>query len=176
MRRFLFPLLGSFTIFLAAYMPQQALAQKGTPTDTPIIDIQPGQKVGNAPTDLDPLVNLLAASLTSWQDANAQSLGRYVQMLTAFSAPPIDGIALVPDLVNAKPTNEQLKAADVWAAVKWPTALPASVSVDVYDGPSGKGYVVQVLTKFNGVLWAKAVNSGPERWRDSNWAAQTVGP
>ena len=182
MRRAAFVILPTLIIILFGLLGitsgTPASAQKTAPTATepPIVDIKPGDKLGSVPTDLDPLLVTLSESIVAWQAANTQTLGRYVQVLTAYSNPPVDGIAALPDLTQAKPTNEISKAADVWSMVKWPSALPAALWVDVYDGPCGKGFVVQVLTKFSGALWAKTFNTGCERYRDSGWQQQAASP
>jgi len=41
--------------------------------------------------------------------------------------------------------------------------------VDVYDGPKGKGYVIRYETTRAGKLVRKAVNFGPETWREQDW-------
>lgn len=41
--------------------------------------------------------------------------------------------------------------------------------IDVYEGPSGKGYVVNFETLRAGKKIRKSVNYGPEEYRESDW-------
>jgi hypothetical protein len=49
------------------------------------------------------------------------------------------------------------------------TPLGYSCWVDVYDGPSGKGLVVNYEVDRKGVKFHKAVNVGPEQYREQDW-------
>ncbi len=42
--------------------------------------------------------------------------------------------------------------------------------VDVYEGPRGIGFVVNYEVTRAGKLWRKAINYGPEDYRDVDWA------
>ena len=41
--------------------------------------------------------------------------------------------------------------------------------VDVYEGPKGIGYVVNYEVQRGGKPWQKAINYGPEDWREQDW-------
>lgn len=43
--------------------------------------------------------------------------------------------------------------------------------VDVYGGPLGVGYVINYEVQRGGRPWRKAINFGPERWREQDWTA-----
>lgn len=62
---------------------------------------------------------------------------------------------------------------DSWysARLDLPTELMADLRVDVYQGPDGPGFVVMAETIHNGIVWRRAVNVGPESWRESDWIA-----
>ena len=47
--------------------------------------------------------------------------------------------------------------------------IPAVFIMDVYDGPSGKGFVLTVGAKWNGNKYARSQNYGPETWRTVGW-------
>lgn len=49
------------------------------------------------------------------------------------------------------------------------TTLPAAFVIDVYDGPQGHGYVASVYARYNGDLYSRSQNSGPETWRTVGW-------
>lgn len=48
-------------------------------------------------------------------------------------------------------------------------ALPCGFRVDNYSGPDGRGWVLWVGFKYEGAIWARAVNVGPETWRNLAW-------
>ena len=48
-------------------------------------------------------------------------------------------------------------------------ALPAVFKIDVYDGPSGKGFVGTVYMRYNGTLYSRSQNHGPETFRTDSW-------
>lgn len=93
--------------------------------------------------------------------------GNYAQFLWSHTAAPADGVEAAPD-GTAKPTNE----AAGWQAVLadlLPT-MAFRLRIDVYDGPSGKGYVATAQVKFGNQVWERAQNSGPETWRTRGWS------
>lgn len=63
-----------------------------------------------------------------------------------------------------------------WAAVG---VDPADVSagrmsgartwVHVYDGPSGRGWELEILLTRGGETWRRVVHRGPETWRERGW-------
>lgn len=72
-----------------------------------------------------------------------------------------------------KPTD----VAKAWADLKeqgkqGPPPVPAGYAcwVDVYDGPLGAGLVVNYETTRKGVAFRKAINLGPEEYREQDWA------
>jgi hypothetical protein len=74
----------------------------------------------------------------------------------------------IPDKANAKPSGQAESWVDVVPAIA-AEVLPCALTIDVYDGPQGKGYVVTLLVKFEGVAYVKRVNTGPEAERDLEW-------
>lgn len=65
---------------------------------------------------------------------------------------------------------------DIFGAVNINVSLPFAIAVHVYDGPSGKGFVGAIWVKFNGTLYTKAKNYGPETWRTHDWEEVTEVP
>lgn len=130
--------------------------------------------VAVAPTDIDPYIEKFAADLDSFQEAFKAQYGIYAQMLSPFAAVPADGKADLPTDILKYPTSG-VTADAVWK-VTGLEAFPASIRIDVYDGPRGKGYVLVFDTKFNGQLFTKSINVGPEAYRTTDWQIVMVQP
>lgn len=74
----------------------------------------------------------------------------------------------IADRLNINPTDQFENWKNVFP--EWDgVALPAALQVDVYDGPSGKGWTITVWVKFNGTIYTRTVNVGPENWRAKPW-------
>ena len=84
-----------------------------------------------------------------------------------------DAGAPVQLLRAGRPTDSPKTWADVKERGKATAlAVPAGYAcwVDVYDGPKGKGFVVNYETKRKGIVFRKAINLGPEEGREQDWA------
>lgn len=151
--------------------PGVALAQKDEPVELPDY----GQKVGAQPEALDPYLDKILSNIALFQEAFEKQYGTYAQTVEPHSKEtiPADGFALYPEpgLETKYPTGG-ITVTDFYTAAGL-TAFPASVRIDVYDGPNGKGYVLIALTKFDGRLWIRAINTGPETTRTTNWQQVT---
>jgi hypothetical protein len=98
--------------------------------------------------------------------------GQYWQGLRTHSAVPAftnsqDGDAAA-DQLNAQPTD----AFSNWSNVfpEWDgLPIPCALQIDVYDGLEGKGWVATVWVRYNGVLYTRSQNVGPESWRSQAW-------
>lgn len=98
--------------------------------------------------------------------------GQYWQGLKTHTIDPAhtngsDGDS-VPDRLNAQPTD----AFSNWSNVfpEWDgVPIPCALKVDVYDGPQGKGWVATIFIRFNGVLYSRSQNVGPESYRTEPW-------
>lgn len=103
--------------------------------------------------------------------------GRYWQGLITHSTIPthtttVDGSSLA-DRLNSGPTDQNSTWANVFP--EWLTDLfPAAVWVDSYKGPLGYGWTLNVLARYNGNLWRRIVNVGPETWRSMPWEQVTL--
>jgi hypothetical protein len=77
------------------------------------------------------------------------------------------------DALDSAPTDQ----IENWLAV-FPefgvTPIPAVLIVDVYDGPLGHGYVAQLWVKFNGNIYTRSAQVGPEDWRAAGWQQVTA--
>ena len=109
------------------------------------------------------------AKLLDYQLSLQGQKGGYVQQLASHTTPPADGQLVAPDRLNAGPTDQAEKLADFWQDAKLAPALPYSFRVDVYDGPQGPGYVVTASAILSGQLWERAINTGPETYREQPW-------
>jgi hypothetical protein len=117
----------------------------------------------------------LAPKVASVQATYAAShSGRFWQGIITPTTPPDDGALVNPDL-GKKPTDQPEDWDDVFTG---PNALPTtnwpnSLRIDVYNGPSGQGYVVVGVYTKGGETWGRSINIGPETYRDLPWIAVT---
>ena len=111
-------------------------------TDEPVADIRPDAEDAAAYTAL--------AAVEAVQKDEART---YPLQLLRYSS-------------GLKPSNEK----DGWEKVAAPPAGYDSW-VDVYDGPQGVGYVTWYEIKKGKDLYRKAINVGPETWREQDWTA-----
>lgn len=74
----------------------------------------------------------------------------------------------IPDKAGSKPIGQAESWIDVVPVVV-DEAMPCSLTVDVYDGPQGKGWVASLLVKFEGVAFVRRINMGPEAERELSW-------
>lgn len=113
----------------------------------------------------------LAASLSaavSLQNAYFAENGRYWQGVPTIDDPPADGETLTPD-TSRRPSDQLEDWVASGAAQLLPDQVQTRLSVDVYDGPAGAGWVVRMEFRSEGVLYRKAVNVGPESSRSHGW-------
>jgi hypothetical protein len=52
-----------------------------------------------------------------------------------------------------------------------PALTEAALTVEIYNGPSGHGYVIHADVISSGVRYRKSTNVGPEIWRTHDWTA-----
>lgn len=114
---------------------------------------------------VDPAFDTAAAEIKKQQDVVSQSRsGKYKQYLSTATVIPADGVTVLPDNADAKPTNEANAYPDTVKLVPQPVAI----TVNVYDGPQGKGYEVVGQVKSGKDLFYKVLNVGPETYRDDD--------
>jgi len=95
------------------------------------------------------------------------AFGIYFQALETHSTPPVDGTVTPADQLDLKPTDQPFGWADVGG---FPLTEPvASVRIDTYHGPKGRGFVVVMTFVFDSVTYTKSVNFGPESERSHDW-------
>jgi hypothetical protein len=106
------------------------------------------------------------------QDNYLANRGHYWQGLLTHTIVPthtnsVDGDA-VPDRLVVHPTDvfEDWKTAfPEWDGVN----IPAALKIDVYDGPQGKGWCATIYIRYNGTLYSRSRNVGPESERTEAW-------
>src|SRR5204863_1705256 len=115
---------------------------------------------------LDALLKDTSDQVATIQDAYFSIHGRYWQGARTHSAIPADGAAATPDL-NRKPSDQT----ETWATfgLTLPAQTEAAFSVDVYQARAGHGYGVNADVIVAGVRYRRAVNHGPESWREHHW-------
>lgn len=122
------------------------------------------------------VAQIKAAAEQFKQDHGAKFLNRQEAYLTARNINwqgiishvtiPDDGVATAPDLTR-RPTDQNERWQDVFTGANLlPATWPIAVQVDVYDGPSGKGWTITVLATKNGITYSRTWNFGPETWRE----------
>lgn len=120
-------------------------------------------------------------TITARQDTYFANNGRYWQGLLScagtntipnFTAAS-DGDAQA-DNINSKPHYQAESIADVFPSLAG-INLPAAFLCDQYVGSLGAGYVVSVFVRFNGTIYTRSQNRGPESWRTASWSVWTPG-
>jgi hypothetical protein len=113
----------------------------------------------------------LNGAWTRIQARQAQYLadrGHYRQFKRSHTIPPQSAATVLPDNLSDQPTNEQdgVTLTHANGGSSW----PCSVTVDVYDGPLGAGYVATARGRdAGGLVYAISRQVGPETWREHNW-------
>lgn len=74
----------------------------------------------------------------------------------------------VTPVLNTHPTDQAFTWID--AGINLEATIPMALQMDVYDGPLGKGYVGTVWGKWNGNLYSRSQQVGPETFRTLPWA------
>lgn len=93
--------------------------------------------------------------------------GRYFQALPTHTALPVGGEITPADNLGAQPTDQPFGWNDVGG---YPLTEPiASTCINTYCAPAGMGFVVELSFIYDGVVWLKAVNFGPEQERGHDW-------
>lgn len=113
-------------------------------------------------------IGQITAAQTAYKNAN----GKYAQILDTHTAPPEDGVEVAPDRLDTKPHYQQQTARQLAGPLLRASQL-SSLKIDQYRTPDNEfGFVVTLTTKINGEIWTRAVNVGPETWRNKNWSAE----
>lgn len=116
----------------------------------------------------DAQIDLMLPRLAQFQDQYHAVNGRYYQALESHTAAP--EVPTVPDGIHNSPTDQPEDLALFWETfAELPEVLAWSFRIDTYSGPDGDGYVLTVTTIVDGIEWQRAINHGPDTWRDADW-------
>lgn len=96
--------------------------------------------------------------------------GSYFQGLRTHSKIPENGVAAMPDNWFVTPEDLFYRWQDI--KIMAVGELPWALQIDVYDGPTGKGFIAKFLIGLNGIIYARDLNEGPEVWREQPWHAE----
>lgn len=121
-------------------------------------------------------------AVISKQNIYYASHGRYWQGLLTCTGSPTSAPAwstaanasVVQDNLGSKPYYESESIADIFPGFVG-MGLPCAFLCDQYQGPIGDGYIVTVFVLFNGTVYTRSHNTGPEAWREIDWAQWTPG-
>ena len=95
--------------------------------------------------------------------------GRYWQGILTPSTTPYDGASVTADY-SRRPTDQLERWSDIFVAADvLPANIPGQISVDVYDGPAGKGWTVTLVGTKAGIRYSRTWNVGPETSREQDW-------
>jgi len=159
----LFVLVGLATLLIALASPTApVVAQVVTPAPVafPLIDV---------------VVDSHLPRIATYQSAYLLGHGRYFQGLWSHATTPDEGSSNPPDQLASRPTDQLEDFGAMWSQVAVGQGrIPMRVRIDVYNGPSGQGYVMTFETARAGVAYQRVVNVGPESWRNANWIASPV--
>ena len=107
-----------------------------------------------------------AATLQTKQATYLGAHGRYFQGLPSHTATPADGNDAAPDSLTATPSYQT----DSWASLGgFPATTKSVIECHQYDGPLGKGYLVFLTVLVGGRRWRRAIEFGPETFRNAAW-------
>jgi hypothetical protein len=116
-------------------------------------------------------------TLTTRQGNYFASHGRFFQGLSTHAVLPAHtngrDDSKPPDRLTTRPTDQTETWMDQlpeWAS----TTMPASVRINVYDGPFGHGWTVTLELTHSGVIWRRTVNVGPETHHAQPWQQGAV--
>jgi hypothetical protein len=76
--------------------------------------------------------------------------------------------AIEPDRLTEKPTDQQAGWLDIFPEFET-EKMPVLMIVDVYDGPEGPGYTIRLSILYRNLQYQRAIQFGPERWREHSW-------
>ena len=123
---------------------------------------------------VDQFITDRLAVFSARQENFRTNRGRYWQGLLTHTNVPAhtnsaDGDSIADRLIQS-PTDQL----ENWVTVfpEWSgESIPCALSVDVYDGPLGAGWILIIFIRYNGQLYRRAFNVGPDSSRSNPWTA-----
>ncbi len=76
----------------------------------------------------------------------------------------------------AEITRKPVEQEEDWETMKFdfPKTFPCTLQVDIYDGPSGKGWALTGRVRINKIIYRRTMNYGPEEWREFPWDTESL--
>ena len=111
----------------------------------------------------DTELNILVSDLEQKQTQYVKENGTYWQGLRTQPSPPSK-----QEISNLGSKADNGKSWDDME-IQVPSLSRFSYRIDVYDGPSGKGYVLIIQTEEDGKMYQKSINVGSETYRGRDW-------
>lgn len=109
------------------------------------------------------------------QDSYFTQKSRYWQGLATHldipSQTTVQDNDIVPDAFSKHPTDQQESWLEAFPSIA-NLPFPCQLICNNYDGPRGKGYVIIIRALYNGTIYARSQNVGPEVERTSGWAIE----
>jgi hypothetical protein len=121
----------------------------------------------------DGFLNNIRSHLESDQAAHLARRGIHFQGLATHTVRPAYLTAdplleTIPDRLASKPSDQIENWNQAFNRLN-NVPMPFEMIINVYDGPSGKGYVANMGFDLDGSTYRKSVNFGPETHRDRDW-------
>jgi hypothetical protein len=116
---------------------------------------------------IDAQVDVFEPMLEQYEADYFTANGGYFQALASHSSPPEEDMP--PDGIYNHPTDQALALAELWTYAGLPNSVNWSFRVDVYNAPSGPGYVLVIGCKHGNDNWERSINHGPEDYRTTDW-------
>jgi hypothetical protein len=140
----------------------------GSSARRPLYAYSPAPRYADAsiPVEIDQAIATWMPWVISRQNDYRSFSGRYVQMMPSHTTTPTLGDQDYPDRWYDRPTDTQWSWDDLNAIRYEP--LPFTLSIDVYDGPDGIGFVT-CFDVAAGSIWRRCINYGPEALRSHPW-------
>lgn len=125
------------------------------------------------------LVAAWLPTIVAKQQNHVENRGIYWQAAATHSVVPTH----TNDVWDNRP-GDQLEGSVGDSLGNWSNTLPEIVGVDLpvsmacatYEGPDGKGWVLELNYKHEGESRYKAINVGPEAQRQTDWITVVDGP
>ena len=120
---------------------------------------------------IDIAMSTLLSNIDSAQAAYYAAHGKYWQGLISHLTVPDSGVSIEANNLSATPTDQDVTW-DAFMGANKPGTIPASVTVDVYQTPTGEwGYVKRVLFVYGGGVYSTATDSGENPANNVPWGS-----
>jgi hypothetical protein len=105
-------------------------------------------------------------TLVGRQEAYFANQGRYFQGFWTHTSTPADGADAAADNLAMRPSDQAARWPDL---LTLPDLLPCALRIDVYEHPSGHGWVATLRVQVAGTVYERRGQVGPETWRSAGW-------